>query len=218
MNQVKLNNLIKEKRVALPLYLLRMYKDLNLNIDEFVLLCYLYDKNESVFNPTLISNDLGLDLMKVMEIISNLEDKGIMHVKTLKDEKGIMEEVIDLDPLFNKITMKIIDELNKEDVSDINIHNIVELEFNRKLTPLEHDVIDEWERNNYNKELIREAVKEASIYGVSNLRYIDAILNEWSKKGYKVPSDVKKNKDTTSKEQVEIFDCDWLNEDEDEEI
>ena len=218
MNQVKLNALIKEKKIVIPMYFLRMYKNFKLTIDEYNLLIYLYDKDRITFNPNLIASELNLDLLEVMENISNLGDKGLISVKTLKNDNGIMEEVLDLEPLYSKITMSIIEDLNKEEKNDLNIHNLIEMEFNRKLTPLEHEEIDDWIKNNYNKELIREAVKEASIYGVNNLRYIGAILNEWQKKGYKVPSDIKKNIDTPSKEKVEIFNCDWLNDDEDEEI
>ena len=45
MNQVKLKELIKETKVVLPLYVLRMYKDFNLTSDELILLTYLYDKD-----------------------------------------------------------------------------------------------------------------------------------------------------------------------------
>ena len=45
------------------------------------------------------------------------------------------------------------------------------------------------------------------------IRYIDKILIEWHKKGYKVPSDIKKNNEEV-KEKVEVYNCDWLNDDE----
>ena len=37
MNQVKLNELIKSKMINVPLYVLRIYKDFNLTVDELVL-------------------------------------------------------------------------------------------------------------------------------------------------------------------------------------
>ena len=51
MNQVKLNELIKEKKVTVPLYFLRMYKELNVTVEEFVMLIYLFDKDRQVFDP-----------------------------------------------------------------------------------------------------------------------------------------------------------------------
>lgn len=213
MNQVKLNDLVKEKSIVLPLYFVKMYKEFNLNIDEFILLSYLYDKDGVVFDPNLIASVLEGSLLNVMENISSLTDKGLLNINTIKNDKGIMEEVIDLSPLFNKITLKIISELNTKEESDLNIHNIIEKEFNRSLSPLEHEMIDDWDNNGYDKSLVKEAIKEASINGVSNLRYIDKILIEWVKKGYKVPSDIQEDKEEV-KEKIEVFNCDWLNDDE----
>ena len=73
----------------------------------------------------------------------------------------------------------------------------------------------EWKKNNYPDELIKEAIREATLNGVSSLRYIDKILYEWNKKGYKKKEDLKKNtKKEDTKEKIEIFDCDWLDSDE----
>lgn len=213
MNQVKLNNFIKEKKIVIPLYFLKMYKEFNLNVDEMALLIYLYDQDKCIFDPMVIAKDLNTDFMIIMTNVSSLSDKGLISVNTVKNDKGIMEEVIDLSGLFDKITFKMIKELNVKEENDLNIHNLIELEFNRKLTPLEHEMIDEWENNSFDKTLIKEAIKEASINGVNNLRYIDKILLDWAKKGYKVPSDIKKS-DENRKEEVEIFNCDWLNADE----
>ena len=214
MNQVKLNELIQEEKVVLPLYFLRMYKDFNINLDEFVLLAYLYNKDMIIFNPEKISDDLKIDLLMVMQCISNLEDKGLVCVNTVKNERGIMEEVLNVNPLFTKITQKLIEELNVKEKEEINIHELIEREFNRRLSPLEHEVIDEWEKNNFSKELIKEAVREASINGVNNLRYIDKILIDWSKKGFQKPEDIKKEIKEDKKEAQEVFKYDWLNEDE----
>lgn len=214
MNQIKLNELIKNKTVTIPLYVLKMYQDFNLNVDEIILLLFLYDKDGETFDPTSIANSLNMDLMKVMQAISNITDRGLINVVTKENESKVKEEVIDLSPLFNKITLKIVDELNKEDkdTNDINVYYIIEEEFNRKLTPMECEMVDDWKKNNYSDELIKEAVREATLNGVTSLRYIDKILYEWNKKGYKRKEDIKKNTNTDKK--VEIYNCDWLDSDE----
>ena len=74
-------------------------------------------------------------------------------------------------------------------------------------------MIDDWEEGN-SKALIKEAVKEASMNGVTNLRYIDKILLDWNKQGIKNPNEIRKNKVEEIKE--EIYNCDWLNDDEEE--
>lgn len=214
MNQIKLKDYIKEEKIVTPLYVLRLYKELDLTKDEMLLLMYLYNQDKCVFNPNKISLELGFDLMDIMSLISNLTEKKLVMVNTIKDEKGIMQEVFDLSDLYEKITVKIIAELNTKEASNENIHDLIEKEFGRRLTPLEHEMIDDWEEGN-SKELIKEAVKEASINGVSNLRYIDKILFDWNKAGIKNPNEIKRN---NTKEDIkeEIYNCDWLNDDDEE--
>ena len=209
MNQIKLKDLIKSKQITIPLYFLKRYKEFNLTIDELVLLLYLYDQDGATFDPNKISMELEMDLLNVMEIVSNLGDKGLINVVTKKNDNEIMEEVFDLSPLFDKITIKQVELLNSKE-EEINLYKMIEDEFGRKLTPLECEMVDDWQRNNYSNDLIKEAVKEASINGVSNLRYIDKILFEWNKKGYQKSSDIKKKEEV---EKVEIYNCNWLDDD-----
>ena len=180
-----------------------------------ILLLFLYDKDGLVFDPEYISNDLNLDIVKVMDGISKLVKKSLLSIKTKTNELGVKEEVIDLTPLFNKITLKLMEEFNKENDKDINVYSILEEEFDRKLTPMECEMVDDWKKNDYSNEIIKEAVREATLNGVTSLRYIDKILYEWNKKGFKNKEDVKnKNKKEETKEKVEIYNCDWLDSDE----
>ncbi len=212
MNQVRLNELIKSKMVNIPVYVLGILKDFNLNIDEIILLLFLYNQDGEVFNPNLIANNLNMELIDVMKVVSSLSDKGLVTIKSKTNEAKVKEEVIDLEGLFEKITLKMMEKMNNSSEADINIYNILEEEFGRKLTPMECEMVSSWKKNDYPDELIKEAVREATLNGVSSLRYIDKILYEWNKKGYKKKEDIKKTKD--NKEKIEIFDCDWLDSDE----
>ena len=211
MNKVKLNNLIKEGNIVIPLYIFKMYKKFNLTLEEFIILMYLYNKDGIVFDPERICDDLALDIMEVMGYVSVLTDKGLINLDVHKNEKGMLEEKIKLERFFEKISLSLINEFNEKEESNENIYSIIEHEFNRKLTPLECEVVKEWQDSNYSDEIIKEAIKEASINGVSNLRYIDKILFEWDKQGIKVPSDIKKNKEIDK--EVEIYNCNWLDDD-----
>jgi len=211
MNKVKLNNLIKEGNIVIPLYIFKLYKKFNLTLDEFIILMYLYNKDGVVFDPEKISDDLNLDIMEVMGYVSVLTDKGVINLEVNKNEKGKLEEKINLNSFFEKLSLSLINEFNEEEPVTKNIYSIIEQEFNRKLSPLECEVVKEWQDSNYSDELIKEAIKEASINGVSNLRYIDKILFEWDKQGIKVPSDIKKNKEI--EKEVEIYTCNWLDDD-----
>ena len=213
MNQVKLNELIKSRIISVPVYVLRICKEFNLTNDEIILLLFLYDKDGEVFNPTLLADSLNIELIDIMKIVSSLADKGLVSVVTKKNEANVKEEIIDLTMLYEKITMKLVDEMNHKE-EDTNIYEVISSEFGRKLTPMECEMISSWEKNGYTLELITEAVREATLNGVSSLRYIDKILYEWNRKGYKNKEDLKNNKKEDKKEKIEIYNCDWLDSDE----
>lgn len=214
MNKVKLNDLVKDGNIVIPIYMLRLYKKYNLNLDEFIFLMYLYNKNFTVFDPELISNELNYDIMEVMGYISVLTDKGLITLNIDKNN-GVIEEKISLNNFYEKISLSLINELGEEQVNEksSSIFEEIELEFNRKLTPMEKSVVVEWQDNNYSNELIHEALKEASLNGVSNLRCIDKILFDWMKKGVKTKEDIKKKE---AEPEIEIFNCNWLDDDDDE--
>ena len=212
MNQVKLNELIKSKIINIPVYVLRIFKGFNLTVDEIFLLLFLYDKDGEVFNPTLIEETFNMDLIGVMKTISSLTDKGLINVITKENEAKVKEEVVDLSPVYEKITIKLMEEINNKEENDINIYDIISEEFGKKLSPMECEMIDSWKKNGYSLELIKEAVREAVLNGVTSLRYIDKILYEWNKKGYQKKEDIKHKEET--KEKVEIYNCDWLDSDE----
>ena len=214
MNQVKLNEILKSKSVTIPMYVLRMFKEFNLSSDEIILLLFLYDKDNDVFNPNSIAKNTGLELGKVMEGISKICKKGLLGVVSKTNERGVKDEVLDLSPFYDKITLKVVDFLNSESDENINIYSIIEKEFDRKLSPIECETIDDWKKNNYSTELIKEAVKEAVLNGARSLRYIDKILYEWNKNGYKKKEDIKKKNKENVNKKVEIYTGDWLDLDE----
>lgn len=230
MNSSKIVEIFKDGNVVVPVFLLKKYKDLGLTLDEFVFLMYLYNKGEKfLFNPNEFGEDLNLELGEVMTLIGNLTDKGFLVVSVLKNEKGFMEEVVQLDNFYNKIKLFIIGEANKKNEDEINnsdIFQVIEKEFGRTISPIESEIISAWLQNNFSEELIKEAVKDAVFHGVSNLKYIDKILYEWGKKGITTVQDVEKNRQVRNanrekKKEVEadidldIMDWDWFD-DEDE--
>ena len=78
---------------------------------------------------------------------------------------------------------------------------------------MEYEQIKEWVNDGNSEEMITCALKEAVLNGVSNFRYIDSILNEWKKKGYKNKKDITKDREVyhSKKNKVSVYDTDWLN-------
>ncbi len=213
----KLLNIFKEGHVVIPLYIYKNISSLNVSHDEFFVLMYLYNLGEEfVFDPNKISNDLGIDLKQTMLYITKLTDLNLINVNVRKNDRNITEEYLSLEPFYSKLSLIIIDEINnKSDNNSSSIYEVVEKEFGRTLSPMEYEIIKAWLDNGVSEELIKEALKESAYNGVSNLRYVDKILFEWNKKGYKTKEDVQNNK-FKPKENVEVFNYNWLEDDEEE--
>ena len=190
MKSSKLIELFKTRNIVIPLYLFKNYKDFALELDEFVFLMYLYNLgNDIVFDIEKFSLELGINSKDILTYISNLTDKKLVEIKTVKSDK-INIEKISLDGFYSKIGLLVMDNINNTDDSDnSSVYEMIEKEFGRTLSPMEYEIIKEWLNNNISEELIKEALKEATYSGVSNLRYIDKILYEWGKLGIKNKED-----------------------------
>lgn len=225
MKSSKLVDIFKQGNMVIPMYFLQHYKDFGLTMEEFVFLMYLYNLgNKFVFDPGKFSGDLNIDMMDVMNYISNLTDKHFIRVEVLKNDKGVMEEVVMMEDFYSKLSLIAMDEINNTSNSDnSDIFEIIEREFGRTLSPMEYEIIKAWLDGGFNEDLIKEAIKEATFNNVSNLRYIDKILYEWGKNGIKTVEDVEKNKKKRkiemekqpSDDLIDIVDWNWFDDEDD---
>lgn len=224
MRSAKLVDIFKQGHIVIPLFMLQHYKELKLEIGEFLFLMYLYNLgNKFIFDPSKFADDLNLDIKDIMNYIGALSDKHFIRVEVMKNDKGLMEEMVLMDDFYSKLSLITMDEVNNVSSADnSNIYEIIEKEFGRTLSPMEYEIIRAWLDNGMSEELIQEAIKEATYNGVSNLRYIDKILYEWSKLGIKTAKDVSDNKkkrakakeEASSDVDMDIMDWDWFDDDE----
>ena len=148
-----------------------------------------------------------------MASFSSLTAKGLISTNISKDGDRVSEE-ISLDGIYkiaaSNINKKVIKNTEK------NIFELFESEFGRPLSPMEYEFINAWINSGMNEDLIREALKEATYNGVSNLRYIDKIIYEWTKKGYKTVEDVINNRFKREEKEDNkdnfFFEYNWLDE------
>ena len=212
-NTNKLLEFMKMGTISIPKYIFLNYKKLNLTDEEFILIIYLINNGVSIFDPNEMADELVISTKRVLELINTLTEKQIISIELIKNKRGVMEEFISCDLFYNKLSMLMMDEINNDDSVDTNLFQTFEDEFGRTLSPMEYEIINGWVKEKFSNEIIIEALKEATFNGVSSLRYIDKILYEWKKKGYKNVNDVRKNNIRRNKkeEKIEIFDYDWLN-------
>ena len=194
--------LLKSKTYMIPSTLVKNYKNLNLTEKELIFIIYVMNNND-MFNIKEISDDLGYDRNEIMMLLGDLTEKNILSLSM-----NGKNEYLNLDELYNKLGFIMIEKKNTK----TDIYSTIENEFGRTLSPIEYEIVRAWLDKNFDEELIREALKEATFNHVTNLKYIDTILYEWSKKGYKKPTDIKREVKVTNNK--ELIDYDWLNDNE----
>ncbi len=205
-------NILKAKPMFIPKILLSNYKKLGLSDEELIIVIVIMNYGDNVlYNPELFASDIGGDKHKVMMVIDNLCDKNILSLIVDRSNKKT-HEYLSLETLYEKLFNIILDK-PEDDKIDNSIFSIFENELGRTLSPMEYEKIKEWITSGNSIELIACALNEAVMNGVSNLNYIDSILNNWHKKGYKTKADIQKEKENyrNKKEKKDIYDTDWLN-------
>lgn len=184
--------------------------ELNLNLKEFLMLTYFDNDYNNYLNIELLSENIGLTLDESYKIFNSLLSKKLIEIKTSKDLEGRMIEKVDLNNFYTMICEEEKKVEKEETKSDI--YSVFEAEFARPITSMEYEIINAWLEKNYSEELIIGALKEAVYNGVNNFRYIDKILYEWSKKGFKNMNDVNKHMQVREEKETrkELFDYNWL--------
>ena len=206
-----MNNMVemlKSKTYGIKEEILLNYKKINITDSEFIILIYIIN-NSNIYNPKEISESLNIELKNVLELVNSLCEKNIIKIN-MEKVNNVRTEIIDLDPLYEKIVLSLD---VKEETNNSNIFSLFEEEFGRTLSPMEYEIINAWLDSGCSEELIILALKEATYNGVRHLKYIDKIIYEWGKKGIKTKEDVEKNRKNfkNNSKKKELFDYDWLN-------
>ncbi len=203
----KLTDILKSEPFYVPNILFKNYRKLNITDSELIILIYLINA-DNMFNPKQISKDLSFKLNETMDLINSLIEKNILKIDIVN--KKVREEIINLDELYDKLAFIVIDDKEKK---SNNLFDIFEKEFGRTLSPMDYEIITDWQKD-FDDKLILLALKEAVFNNVTNLRYIDKIIRDWSKKGIKTEEDVvnDRKKFESKKSNKKLFDYDWLNE------
>ena len=176
--------------------LLIRYKELGILEEELIILLILLQ-----FEMIPCNN------RKVLEERTNFEGDHIdeILIKLIQKRLVVMNGVnIDVGPLKQKLLIK------KEEAKDkVDLLTRFEQEFGRPLSPNEMDAIKGWKKMGIEDQLILEALKEASLRNARSMRYIEAIINDWSKNGIK-----RSGRDQVpAKVNIEYNDYKWWEED-----
>ena len=192
---------IEAGQTEIPTLLLKYYKKLGLNNDDFVLIIQLKSSmDQGDYFPDLeeISERMNISKNDAFKAVHQLMQKKLLSIETKKDEEGITEDVYSLNLLWEKLItlMKqnehVIEEKQEKKESK-NLYSIFEAEFGRPLSPMEMESLVMWvEEDQFSKELIILALREAVLSQVYSFKYIDRILLNWKKKNIRTKEEVEK--------------------------
>ena len=210
--------LLSSKKLVINEYLIKIANEKELNLNEFLVLVYFDNNYDNKFDVELIVKTLGIDTAIVMEAFNSLMIKGLVSLESVKDLENRNTEEVNLDGLYKLITENITIEEKETEKEDV--FKVFERELGRTISSMELEMINGWLTTGTSEEIILGALREAVYNGVTSFRYIDKIIYEWEKKGFKTMDDVnkymksrreEKSKDKeASKKASDVLDYDWI--------
>ncbi len=203
-------NLLQQKNFVVSELFLKTIVAEELTYAEIVLLILFDNEVIQELDIPYINKHFNLDHKTIMQAIASLNEKKLLSMQS-RVLDGKRADIIVVDAFRGKMINIMLDQ-TKEKIEK-TIFTTFEEELGRPLSPMELELINGWLQNNVAEELIIGALKEAIYNGVKNFRYIDKIIYEWGKKGYKKMSDVEQsNRIKRPDKPQQLFDYNWLEE------
>ena len=134
--------------------------------------------------------------------MKNINDIQFSIIMPTYNRKNCIKNAIDslLTQTYQNFELIIVDD-NSSD-----IYSLFERELGRTLSSYEYEIIGKWIEKGVSEDTIKRALKEAILNGVTNFKYIDKIIYDWSKNSVKQ----REKKETLE----DLFDYDWLDDNE----
>ena len=195
-----LRNIFTSKDFIINSNVIKCISNIDITLDEFLLVLYFINVS-SYLDTKDIQDKLGFTEEKAFNTFTSLINKKYIEM-IVSNHNGEVIEKISLDPLYDRLALN-----KKAEEPSNDIYDLFELELGRTLSSFEYEIINKWIENGITEETIKGALKEAILNNVRNFKYIDKIVYEWSKNGVK-----KKIKEEKSNN--ELFDYDWLEDNE----
>ena len=149
-------------------------KSLKITDQECFLLLVIMTMNDigmKPITPSQIGQLCSLSLQQIDKTLISLVDKHFIARK-----RG----TLDLLPI-----QKMLLNQSVEEEKDVDLLSIFENAFGRSLNQMELEIINTFKRSGYADQMILDALNESVKAGVINFRYIEKILDNWSRYGVK---------------------------------
>lgn len=183
--------------------LLHHYREIGMTSGE--LLVYLELKSyidRGIENPSItwIAENLQTDERIVYEQIHQMTEHQLLVQRMKRDAEGKETAYYDFSPLISRLVgregqIQSQQKNVKQTTAREKLFAEIESEFGRPLTPMEITYVNDWlDKDHYEIEMIRLALKEAVVNGSLRFRYMDSILMNWRKNNLKTPQEIEQDK------------------------
>lgn len=208
--------------ISLPQLLLENYKKLTLSDVEMMLVIQLHSfLSEGHHFPSVeqLQERMSCSKLEICDMLNRLRKNKYIDIRSSFNDEGKVIEIYSLDPMWEKLIRYMTIEMEKvgssqnrqviwpaDGFEDSSIENTsksadegevfkrFEQEFGRPLSPMECETINIWlDEDGMSIALIFLALKESVVSNKLSLRYIDKILFEWQKNGYKTADDIQEH-------------------------
>jgi DnaD and phage-associated domain len=190
----------KKSHVVLPHELLVNFGKIFSSELDFAVWLFYYENTEVA--PSTIAKALNRSLTEINTSIKDLQNAGLIKV-TILEIDGIPDTIFDpsfvfekLDKVINNENPKLEVDQKKTETSDFaDLLTSFEMEMGT-MTPMQMEELGKWvSEDGYEMNLIKLALKEASINRKVNLNYIRGILRNWQQEGIKSANDVQRKQE-----------------------
>ncbi|WP_307403310.1 DnaD domain-containing protein [Desulfofundulus luciae] len=203
-------DLLLQGTTAIPNLLLRLYRHLDINDEEMILLIQLLRlqvEEKNLFpSASTLAACTAQDVTRVQQNLNRLIEKEVLAVTQYYDEsKDQILSGYDFEPLLEKLseiwasirvkeierTRSLLEKRPLETKAQefALLIRAFEQEFGRPVSPMEVEQIRQWTEE-LDPTLVLEALRRAVLMGKHNFKYIDSIILEWKKNNLRTVEEI----------------------------
>ncbi len=164
--------------------ILDRYSKLNLSSTETLLLLNLielYKSNNTTLSVTSLAKKVNVTTDVCSSSLNGLLNKGLVTLNIEYTKSGKAKEVFNLDDLISTIEKMFLEEIKADKLAKSEniikeVIDLVEVSFNKTLTPFEIEIVMKWVEAGETLNVIKKAVDIASSKNNSNIKYVDKIV------------------------------------------
>ena len=132
MKNNKIKELVQSKNIIVPIYIYKLMPKLNISLECFIYLMYLYNCGEKIlFDPNKISTDLGLSIQQVLDYTDKISNAKLIKFEIEKNDKNISEEYLSLEFFYENIYILMMDNNSTSEVKEIQ-DNLLEESYTKQ--------------------------------------------------------------------------------------